>query len=133
MPGEGMDSERNISIVHSTGVKECKNAAEKTEIHKEGQQAAPDFQAVHEGQRRTYIHGDAAQLKRKVPPVIVSVVQMEGQSPLLPELTENENDAAAQKKFFVLFHNLSPLISVPENVFIIHLPVQICYNTNIAF
>lgn len=68
-------------------VKECKNAAEQPEVHEEGEQNLPEPDRRYPRQNKADVHRNAAQLERKIPPVIVAAVYDKGQTKLFPDLT----------------------------------------------
>ena len=85
MPCIRMNSQRGIAIVQAACIKECKNSREKSEIHKKSKENSADFFRRNGGQKQADIHGDTAELERKVPPIILSAAQRVSKTPLLPD------------------------------------------------
>ncbi len=92
MPGKGVDGEGEIPVVHAAGVKKGKDAAQHAEIHQKGSENLPEAPAADPGKEQTDVHGDAAELEGKIPPVVAAAVGQEGQGVLLPQLRRQHQD-----------------------------------------
>lgn len=95
MPEIGMNGQDENGIVQAARI--CKNgdSAQKTETHKEGQACLmqPAFLFVCcKGKKQQKVHGNAAELEGKIPPVVCSVVDEKGKTELLGNFgCEHEN------------------------------------------
>lgn len=74
MPCIGVKGQWRITVVHAAGIKKGKNTAEQAVIHKKGQTGIPVSDRRKKGQQKAEIHGKAAKLKRKIPPIIGTVI-----------------------------------------------------------
>ena len=92
MPGKGVDGEGKIPIVQAAGVKEGKDAAQHAEIHEKGGEDLTEAPATGPGQEQADVHGDAAELEGKIPPVVADAADQEGQGVLLPQLRRQHQD-----------------------------------------
>ena len=91
-----MYGQRSITVVQSAGVKESNDTGQESEIHKEGQQDTIYFPGLYPWSQQADIHGNAAELEREIPPVILSVIQMISKAPLFPDFAGKHQDAEAE-------------------------------------
>ena len=93
MHGQGGQRIHKAACIRKYG-----DTAQKTETHQEGEEhpagALPAYPRISEQD----IHRDAAQLKRKIPPVVCPVIQGECQNKLFPDLAA-QHEFAAQEKY----------------------------------
>ena len=98
MPGEGVYGEGGVAVMHAAGVAEGKYPAQQAEIHEESAEGVLQAAGAKPGQDEADIHGHAAQLERKIPPVVAAAIQKERYAPLLPQLAGGHQDAAGEEK-----------------------------------
>ena len=72
MPEMGVDRERRISVLHSACIRERGDAAQQAVAHEKGEKHKADLLAAQPRVSKQDIHGDAAQLERKIPEVVMS-------------------------------------------------------------
>ena len=82
----------------AAGVREHGDAAQKGIAHEKGEQDAADGRPAEPGGSEQDVHGDAAELEGKIPPVIRPAAQDEGEDILLPDLTAQHKEAAQKEK-----------------------------------
>lgn len=98
MPAVRESGQRGQRIVKAGGVGEHGDAAQKTVAHEKGEQGLLQRGPADPGIYKQDIHGDAAQLEREVPPVVLSAAQDEGEGELFPDLAGEHEEAADQEK-----------------------------------
>ena len=96
MPHIGMYGERGIRIMQPAGVREYGDPAQECVAHQKCQQGAADFRPAEPGIDKQDVHGYAAELKRKVPPVIGPASQRKGERILLPDLAGQHQKTAQE-------------------------------------
>ena len=77
----------------------CRGSAQERVAHVKAEKRSADFFRAREGKRKENIHGNAAELKRKVPQVIDAVSYKEGERQLLPDFAAQHKKSECEKKF----------------------------------
>lgn len=121
VPCEGMDGKWGIWVVHSARIKKSEDTAKQPEVHKKCKQKLTDADVFYPGEQQTDVHGNAAQLKWEVPPVIAAIIYNKCQAELFPDFTCSHSKSAYEIKS-VIFHQNSHLLSV-----------MLCYNTIVVY
>ena len=98
VPYIGVYGQRSVRVVKAAGVREHGDAAQKGIAHEKGEQDAADERSAEPGVSEQDVHGDAAELEGKIPPVIRPAAQDEGEDILLPDLTAQHKEAAQKEK-----------------------------------
>lgn len=68
MPQIGVDGQPESGIVHAAGIRESGDSAKQAVAHQKLQQYADKLFVFDPGQHKQDVHGDAAELKGKIPP-----------------------------------------------------------------
>lgn len=97
MPAVRESGQCGQRIVKAGGVGEHGDAAQKSVAHEKGEQSLFQRCPVKPGIYKQDIHGDAAQLEREVPPVVLPAAQDESEGELLPDLA-GEHEEPADKE-----------------------------------
>ena len=96
MPDEAVEGQSNVGVHEPAGFRQGHKAPQKPEIlQKSGGSPASSF--WEQGEDQAQVHGDAAQLKGKIPPVVDSGVGHQSEKELLVHLADSQ-DQAAQKQ-----------------------------------
>ena len=96
-----MEGQGEIAVVHAAGIKECKDTAQKTEVHEESEKNAAYSRRIAPGEDQADIHGDAAQLEWKIPPVIGSLIHNISKTVLFPDLADKHQKTTVKKEIFI--------------------------------
>lgn len=96
MPEKTMQCEGNIGMHQSAGFYKCHDTAQKSKIldKRTGNLPVRWFQ---EGQDQTEIHGNAAKLKGKIPPVIGTGMDHHSEEQLLVQFAGSQKKTAAKQ------------------------------------
>lgn len=117
MPCKGMDGQREIAVIHTGGIQECEDAAEKTEIHEKSKQDAAYFCRSAPWKNQADIHGDAAQLEGEIPPVVGSVMDQISKAELFPYFAYKHQETTVKKEIFIfhaMFFHLCSFSKAPQ-------------------
>ncbi len=98
MPEIGVDGQPQNRIMHTAGICEGGNPSEHTVTHQKLQQDTANLPVFDPGQHKKNIHGNAAELKRKIPPQIGTMVDPEGQVELLADFTGGKQGTGQEEK-----------------------------------
>ena len=98
MPDIGKSGERGKRIVQAGGI--CKDGcpAKRTITHEECKQRLPGKRPAQPWVYQEQVHGNAAELEREIPPVILAAAQDKSQRELFPYLAAEHEDAAYEKE-----------------------------------
>lgn len=94
-----MHCQGRIAVVQAAGVGEYDSTAQKGVAHNKTEKRPADFFRTREGKDKENIHGDATELKRKVPQIIDAVSCKKGKRQLFPDLTAQHKKSECEKKF----------------------------------
>ena len=97
MPEVGVDRQRCQGIMKTAGIGKDRDSSEKGVAHEKRKDHPAQSFPADPGIGDQEIHRDTAELKRKIPPVILSAAKQKSQRKLFPDLA-GEHDDAAQKK-----------------------------------
>ena len=92
-----MHCQGRIAVVQAAGVGEYDSSAQEGVAHNKTEKRSADFFRAREGKGKKNIHGDAAQLKREIPPVVCPVPENKCEKTLLPYLAAQHEHAAQEK------------------------------------
>ena len=81
------------------GVGKYGDSSEQPESHEEAKEGIAQQGIFRIWKKGQDIHGDTAQMKGEVPPLIGAVIQDKGETCLLPDLRKKHEKPAGQKKF----------------------------------
>jgi len=98
VPQVGVDSEWGVSVVQPACVRKHGDPAEQGVAHEEGEQSPADPGTAEPGISGKDVHGDAAELKGKIPPVVCAASQREGERVLFPDLAAQHEETAQEKE-----------------------------------
>lgn len=98
MPCIGVDGESPQRIMESACVSKHGNAAQQAVAHEKCQKGQPGVSSAEPRINQKYIHGDTAQLERKIPPDIFSAADGNGKGKLFPYLAAEHQYAADKEK-----------------------------------
>ncbi len=96
MPDEAVEGQSNVGVHEPAGFRQGHKAPQKPEILQKGG-GSPASSFWEQGEDQAQVHGDAAQLKGKIPPVVDSGVGHQSEKELLVHLADSQ-DQAAQKQ-----------------------------------
>ena len=74
MPEEAVKRQRPVGIHEARRIRQGKDGAQDAEILKKGRQDGSSLRLLYQREGQAKVHGDAAKLEGKVPPVIVKPV-----------------------------------------------------------
>lgn len=80
-------------------------SAQQTVTHEKNKQGFPENVLSEKRVYKKQIHRNAAELERKVPPVITGVSQYKGENQLFPDLAYEHENTACKEEETVLFGN----------------------------
>lgn len=103
MPAVGKESQCGQGIVETGGVGKYGSPAQKTVAHKKGVNRLSYCQMMKQWIEKEYIHGNTAQLKGKIPPVVLSAAENESECELFPDLAAEHKDSADDEKKVCFF------------------------------
>ena len=93
-----MDGQYGKRIVQPACVCEYGDAAQKGICHEKAEKHPADGITAKPRPGEKYIHGNAAELEGKIPPVVLAVSEDKSQSQLLCGLASRQNQAAKKEK-----------------------------------
>ena len=74
MPDKAMERQRPVGIHEARRIRQGKDGAQDAEILKKGRQDGSSLRLLYQREDQAEVHGDAAKLEGKVPPVIVKPI-----------------------------------------------------------
>lgn len=92
MPEVGMDREGRERVVHPRRVQKDKNSAKERKIHQKRIEDPLDMTSAEKWKEDQEVHGDRAELERKIPPVVRTAIYAESKHILFPQFAESHED-----------------------------------------
>lgn len=98
MPQVRVDRKRKIWVMQAAGIGKDRDAAQESIAHEKYEERLPDAPFLQPGVCQEDVHGDAAQLKWKIPPVILTAADVKCQSQLFPYFADKHQDSQEKKE-----------------------------------
>lgn len=98
MPQIGVQGKGRQGVMQPARVCEHGDPSEKGIAHEKSQEHMPDSFPADPGIDKENVHGNAAELKGEIPPVVLSAAKLKGQCQLLPDLASQHEKSAQEEK-----------------------------------
>ncbi len=92
MPEIGMNGQGRDRIVHACRVQKDEDSAQERKIHQKRIEDSLDMTSAEKWKEDQKVHGDRAELERKIPPVVRTAIYTESNHILFPQFAESHED-----------------------------------------